>query len=90
MTTGKPGSTGNVLTRREAQESVAQDRRNLAYFIHRTDTYGPNVTQEQKNAVLAESLAAADRLEQGEVGSLSAEKEIQDRMTGVIQPLLPF
>jgi|HubBroStandDraft_6_1064221.scaffolds.fasta_scaffold1712096_3 3-methyladenine DNA glycosylase AlkD len=83
------------MTQLEATQLVAQELRDLAHAIRKENAYALHVTDTQKEAILAHSLAQADGLAAGQldgiiswIDNFTLAQRVHYKMTGECVPLL--
>ena len=77
--------TGEIVTGERLQSAlkqVANDWRDIARAIRSKDLYASHVTEETKDARLAEALDRADKIEAGNVGSFTIWQRVNTVLTG--------
>lgn len=71
-----------------ALNAVADDWAQLGRDIHVEDAYASHVDQATKDANLAATLAAADRIRAGHISSFTIAQRLNAKLTGTWVPLL--
>lgn len=71
-----------------ALDSVANDWADMARAIRREDHYASHVTEADKDGYLADDLALAERIRNGEVKSFTIWQRVDTALTGECVALL--
>lgn len=83
--------TGELVTGQrlaEALASVASDWADMARAIRQEDAYASHVTEADKDSYLADDLALAERIRDGEVKSFTIWQRVNAALTGECVALL--
>jgi hypothetical protein len=72
----------------EAFRKAGDAMENLALEIRAEDPYAPHVTEAEKDAILADDLALAQRIRDGEVKSFAVWQRVNMELTGECVALL--
>lgn len=83
--------TGEIVTGQrlhDALNAVADDWATLGRAIRKEDRYADHVSEETKDAALAEMLARADAIRHGDLGSFTIWQRVNTKLTGECVALL--